>query len=221
MTARVPTNEQGFSLIEVLAAAAVFAIVSALSVGLLVSALRSEEQSELVLSEVGDVHRVASLLRDDIGQLVPRPVRNGEGLVDPRVFAADINGTETIRSRSNDPHQIIVLTRAGWANPGRLQPRSSLQRVAWVLDGDSLYREVWAYPDAAAQSEPRRQLLIAGIRAVEVDVLTAGQWINTARVVAGAEGQSEQPDAVRLRYTLPRLGQMEHVVLSPAAEARL
>ncbi len=214
-------QDHGFSLLEVLAAAAVFAVVSALSAGLLVGALRTEEQGEAVLAELADVHRIGSVLREDIGQIALRPVRNGEGLQDPRIFAADVNGTEAVRTRVNDPQEIIVLTRSGWANPGRLQPRSSLQRVAWVLDEDRLYRQVWLYPDAAAASEPQRQLMAEGLDEVEVEVLVAGIWVNVARVVANRSEQTDLPDAVRLRYRLSGLGAMEHVVLTPAAEPSL
>lgn len=211
-------REHGFSLVEVLAATAVFALVSALSVGLLMGALRTEEQGEAVLSDLSDVHRIAALLREDVGQIAPRPVRTADGLQDPRVFAADMEGTEIVRTRSTGPREILVLTRTGWANPGRLQPRSSLQRVAWVLEEDRLYRRVWPYPDAARDTESRRQLLADEISEVELEVLQNGVWVNSARVVASSEGVTAPPDAVRLRYVLPGLGAMEHVVLSPAAE---
>ncbi len=211
-------REDGFSLLEVLAAAAVFAAVASLSASLLIGALRTEEQGEAVLSEVSDVHRIGALLREDVGQIAIRPVRNSEGLNDPRVFAADITGTEDVRTRLTGPVEIMVMTRSGWANPGRLQPRSSLQRVSWILDDDRLYRSVWAYPDAALDTEPQRQLLAEGVTDVEIEVLQAGFWRNTARVAAGEQGEAELPDAVRLRYGLPGLGQLEHVVLTPSVE---
>ena len=137
-------RQGGFSLVEVLAATAIFALVSALSVGLLMGAVRTQEQSETVLSGLASVQRVAALLREDVGQVVTRPVRDPEGRTDPRVFAADAEGVETIRVRSAQAREILVLTRTGWANPGRLQPRSSLQRVSWLLEGDRLYRAVHA-----------------------------------------------------------------------------
>ncbi len=212
------SRDQGFTLLEVLAAAAVFALVSALSAGILVGALRTKEQGEAVLAEVADIHRLAALLREDVGQIAARPVRDAEGLDDPRTFAVDINGTEAVRSRANAPVEIMVLTRTGWSNPGRLQPRSGLQRVAWVLDEDRLYRRVWFYPDAARETEPQDQLLVEGLSEVEIEVLEGGTWDTVARVVASSEGEASLPDAVRLRYTLPGLGVLEHVALTPAAE---
>ena len=212
-------REAGFSLIEVLVAVAVFAAVSAISVGLLAGALRSKGQGEAALERLAAVQRASALLREDIGQFTPRTARSEEGLVDPRLFAADIDGTEPVR-RAGDAREILVLTRTGWANPGGVQPRSTLQRVAWILEHDALYREVRAYPDAAPGLEPRRQLIIEGLSTVSLDVLSAGGWSPRARLIAGAETVMTPPDAVRLRYELAGLGAIEHVALSPSAEAR-
>ncbi len=212
------TREGGFSLVEVLAAAAIFALVSALSVGLLMGALRTQAQSEAALADLASVQRVAALLRQDMGQIAFRPVRGPDGVPDARVFAADINGAELVRASTGGAREILVLTRSGWSNPGRVQPRSSLQRVAWQVEADRLYRAAWAYPDAAAGTAPRRQLLIDGVDEIELQLLRDGVWVDVARVTAGAEGAATLPDAVRLRYQTAGLGWIEHVVLTPAAE---
>ena len=212
------TRQSGFSLVEVLAATAIFALVSSLSVALLVSALRTQTQSQAVLADIASVQRVAALLRDDVGQITPRPVRTAEGLSDPRLFAANIEGAELVRTRAGEAREILVLTRTGWSNPGLIQPRSSLQRVAWILDGDRLYRAVWAYPDAAAGAEPRRQLLAEGVSEVDLELLQNGVWRAAAVITADSEAGMTPPDAVRLSYQTPGLGRIEHVALSPAAE---
>ena len=212
-------GEAGFSLIEVLVAVAVFAAVSAISVALLAGALRSKEQGEAALERLAAVQRTAALLRDDIGQITARSARTAEGLTDPRLFAADVDGTEPVRAAGRG-REILVLTRTGWANPGAVQPRSTLQRVAWILEDGALYREVRAYPDAAPGLEPRRQRLIDGLSQVRLDVLAGGAWANQARILADGEAIITPPEAVRLRYELAGLGGLEHVVLSPSAEAR-
>lgn len=212
-------REAGFSLIEVLVAVAVFAAVSAISVGLLAGALRSKDQGEAALERLAAVQRAGSLLREDIGQWVPRSARTEEGLTDPRLFAADIDGTRPVR-RAGDGREILVLTRTGWANPGGVQPRSTLQRVAWILEDGALYREVRAYPDAAPGLEPRRRRIIDGLSDVRLDLMAGGTWTARARLIADGEAAPSPPEAVRLRYELAGLGALEHVVLSPAAEAR-
>jgi general secretion pathway protein J len=208
------TREAGFTLLEVLAAVAVFAVVSAVSVGLLTTALRGQEQTDAALARIETAQRVGALFTADMGQIVFRPARTEDGLPDPRVFAADARGTELVRGTG--AREVLVFTRTGWANPGARQPRSTLQRVAWLYDGQRLWREASAYPDAARGSQPRRRLLAEGVSALEVEAYRGGAWMNEARVGGSGVG-AEAPAAVRLRYTLDGVGTLEHVALTPSA----
>ncbi|MFW5662001.1 MAG: type II secretion system minor pseudopilin GspJ [Oceanicaulis sp.] len=210
------SREAGFSLIEVLAAVAVFALVSTLSVGMLGAALRGQEQTEAAIERINAAQRIAALLKDDVGQAVPRPVRDAEGQEDPRVFAGSIAGVEAVRGLG-EAREILVLTRTGWANPGGVQPRSGLQRVSWLYDGDRLWREVLPYPDAARASEPVRRLVAEGVRDLELGFYAGSGWANEVRLLADAETVPSPPAAVRVRYAIEGLGTMEHVVLSPSA----
>ena len=72
-------HEAGFTLVEVMAAVMVFALISAISVGLLTTALRSKETSEAVMADLAAVQRIQALLSEDIGQMVMRPVRDEDG----------------------------------------------------------------------------------------------------------------------------------------------
>lgn len=210
-------REAGFTLLEVLAAVAVFAVVSAVSVGLLTTALRGQEQTEAALARIETAQRMGALFTADLGQLVMRPARTGDGLEDPRVFAADARGSELVRAAG--PREVLVLTRTGWANPGAAQPRSTLQRVVWLYDGETLWREAAAYPDAARESRTRRRVMATGVRDLEVEVFSGSRWANRARIGAGEAGAPAPPAAVRLRYTLDGVGALEHVALTPGAGA--
>ena len=72
------TREDGFTLLEVLAAVAVFAVVSAISVGLLTTALRGKEQTEAALARIETAQVLGALFTQDMGQLVMRPARSAE-----------------------------------------------------------------------------------------------------------------------------------------------
>lgn len=213
-------RQAGFSLVEILVAISVFAAISAISVALLGGALRAQDASETALGELAQINRVGALLREDIGQIVMRPARGPDGLEDDRVFALDVEGTERVRGRAGVPREILVLTRTGWANPGGLQPRSTLQRVVWVLEDGDLYRVAYAYPDAALEGMPRRQLIARGLSDVRIEALAAGAWNTRVRMSPSSEGSPAPPAAVRLSYLAPGLGAIEHVVLSPSADPR-
>ena len=210
------TRDAGFSLIEVLAATAVFAIISAISVAFLSQALRAKSQTEAVMSELAEAQRIGALLRADIGQTVMRPARSSDGTRDPRVFAGSVEGAELVRSSGFGEREVLVLTRSGWANPGQIQPRSTLQKVVWTYDGQTLWREATGYPDEVLETARTRQALASGVEDLELAFLQGAQWVDEIRLSAGTEGVPRAPDAVRLRYRLAGLGQMEHIVLSPA-----
>jgi hypothetical protein len=69
-------------------------------------------------------------------------------------------------------------------------------------------------------AEPRRQLLADGVSNVQIEVLAEGRWSNQARIAPAERGGLTLPDAVRLRYEMAGFGPLEHVVLTPAVEAR-
>ena len=105
-------REAGFTLVEMMAAILVFALISAISVGMLTTALRSKETSEAVMSDLAAVQRIHALLSEDIGQMVMRPVRDADGLTDLRVFALDVRGADPLNpAREDEPREILVLTR--------------------------------------------------------------------------------------------------------------
>ncbi|WP_306016088.1 type II secretion system minor pseudopilin GspJ [Oceanicaulis sp. MMSF_3324] len=214
-------QEAGFSLVEVMAAVMVFALISSISVGLLTTALRSKETSEAVMAELAAIQRVQALLTEDVGQMVLRPVRDEDGLTDQRVFALDARGADPLNpAREDEPREILVLTRTGWANPGGLQPRSGLQRVAWIYDGVRLWREASLYPDLAQGAAPVRQLIADNVTDLQIEALMTGVWSGAVEVRPGRNGEAagQPPRAVRLSYVQASLGEMEHVALSPTAE---
>ena len=214
-------REAGFTLVEMMAAILVFALISAISVGMLTTAQRSKETSEAVMSDLAAVQRIHALLSEDIGQMVMRPVRNADGLTDLRVFALDVRGADPLNpAREDEPREILVLTRTGWANPGGVQPRSGLQRVAWIYDGERLWREASLYPDQAQGSAPVRQMIAEGVADLQIEALMTGVWTGVVELRPSQNGVlvDQAPRAVRLSYTQALLGELEHIALSPTAE---
>lgn len=214
-------SEAGFSLVEVLVAVMVFAVVSAISTAMLTTALRAREAHGETMAAVAELQRARALLREDFGQLVMRANRNREGARDGIVFAGDLDGVDPFESaRAGEPRTVLAFTRAGWDNPGGRYARSSLQRVRYLYDGETLTREAFAYPDLARGAEPRARVLVAEARELEIAFLYGAVWRETARAASeeSGDGAPAPPRAVRLRYVLPELGPVEHVLLTPAAE---
>ena len=215
-------NEAGFTLTEVLVAVVIFALLSAMAMTMLTTSLRTRDIHTDQMDAIREVDRARALLRGDIGQLVMRPFRGPEGISDGLVFAADIEGTDPFETpRSGEPREILVLTRTGWANPGGINRRSTLQRVAWVYDGERLVRRAWAYPDAARDAEPSELEVLTGITELRLEVLIGNRWVDNLVMSAGGEGYTIPPRAVRLSYESETFGALEHLLLTPNPEPGL
>lgn len=209
-------RQAGLTLLEVLIAAALMAVVGLIGAGLLGAVLSGRDAVEAGLQRMEGLDRTRTLFRDDIGQIIARPARNAEGLPSSLVFAGDVEGVEPWGGLIDRRERVILaFTRRGWANPGRARPRSSLQYVEYVLAGEQLIRRSWDYPDRAPQTRERSRVLARGVSQVELDFLYGVSWRDSAAVLADQAGATAMPRGVRLRYVLPGLGEIEHVVTTP------
>jgi general secretion pathway protein J len=120
---RPSTAESGFTLVEMLVALTVFALLAAAGVGILRSSVDTQSAVEGRLADVSAVGRLHTLLSSDLGQAVERPTRGPGG--DRPAFAGEAAA--------------MRFVRAGWSNLEGAT-RSDLQRVEWRLDRSGLVR---------------------------------------------------------------------------------
>src|SRR5512139_704258 len=144
----------GFTLLELLVAMAIFAILGTLALTGYTELQRQSEYAELRFARTREVQRAVQLICQDLGQVEPRPVRQplGEGWL-PALMAGD-----SVESK-------IEFTRAGWSNTAGLE-RPTLQRVAYRIDQDGLWRDHWPVLDRTIAQEPVRQKLLGNVRSV-------------------------------------------------------
>lgn len=116
-------SERGFTLVEMLVALAVFALLAAAGIGILRASVNTQTAVDIRLTEVASVGRLQALLSSDVGQAVDRSSRQGGS--DRPAFSGDGGSMQFVR--------------AGWSNLDGA-PRSDLQRVEWRLDRDGLAR---------------------------------------------------------------------------------
>ena len=108
MTTRNP--EAGFTLVEMLVAMLIFAMLAVAGVGLLRASVDTQAAIDNRLDGINAQERVAALFTADLGQATARPQ---VGLGESRQLS--FSGTPSS----------VSLMRGGWANPDGL-PRSSL-----------------------------------------------------------------------------------------------
>ena len=155
---------RGFTLLEVLIAMAIFSIVGLASFELLRSVRNIDRVTDRQTESYQGLVRTLALMDRDFIQLRYREIRDELG---------DRNAAVAV----NEGYYPIEFTRQGWNNPLQ-RARSELQRVGYVVEGDSLERHVWFVLDRAQDSEPVSQVLMAGVDALTTYLvsLMAIEW---------------------------------------------
>ena len=198
---------RGFTLIEVLVAMAVFAVLAAFAYGTLSQTLLSAEILGERMDRLQALQRTIRTLSDDLRQLAPRPVRDAVG--------------ETMRPALDTGFQsgfAMELTRGGWNNPAAL-PRGTLQRVGYRMEDDELVRYHWYSLDRTLSEEPVGVALLDGVEGIEFRFLVdtsnySNQWPPTN--FPGALGARRRPRAVEVTLRLEDEGDsVRLIVVSP------
>ena len=201
----------GFTLLELLIAIAIFALVGLASYRMLESLLRSDEATRTHEAQLRELTRAFSSLERDLLQVIARPIRDGYGDRRP-AFQGE--------SRALDGDTALELTRSGWRNPAGWQ-RSTLARVRWRLNGEVLERLYWSVLDQAVDSEPRVQRVLEQVSDLELRYLDRnGEWQQDwpPSVTLGYEPEQTLeflPRAVELRLTHVRYGELRRLLCLP------
>jgi general secretion pathway protein J len=144
----------GFTLLELLIAIAIFALVAAMAYGGLNSVLNVSERVNEQAERLKALQLTFLWMQRDIEEAVLRPVRDEYGEVLPALRGSEV-GTA-----------LFEVTRAGWTNPLGAA-RSNLQRSEYRLEEERLIRRYWRVLDRAQDSEPVDRVMLDGVTRLE------------------------------------------------------
>ncbi len=197
----------GFTLLELLVAMGIFAIIGAMALGGLNAVVGQESQARIQTERLAALQRALRLMTNDFGGAMPRFVRDELGTPCkelPLVADGRIG-------------YLIQLTRSGWPNPANLPHRGTLQRVQYRLEDGKLIREYWPVLDRVLGQEPRTEELLTGVKDVKLLFYDAGdgagewqqQWppLRDANTTAG-----DRPRAIQVTLELDDWGTIERLI---------
>lgn len=196
---------RGFTLLELLIAIAIFALLGLGTYRMLDSVLQTDKVTRAHELQLRELVRAMAAFERDVLQVQGRPARDPFG--DPRAALVG----EDLDSPA------LELTRSGWRNPLG-QSRSGLQRVRWQLSGEQWQRHYWTVLDQAQDDQPQVQQALDGVTRLQLRYLDQeGSW------QISWPPQSNNPDdalkllpqAVELVLEHRRYGELRRVLRLP------
>ena len=179
------SKSAGFTLIEMLVALAVTSLLMVAGSTLLIQTVRSGQMVEARTEMVRDQDAAHSLLRDDLANATLRLTQPPNGLDAPKAFSGGFSTLEPL----------LAFTRAGWINPGHVEPRGDLQRVEYFLIDGNLVRRAWLRPDPVYNTPYADRVIAEDLDSVGLRFLTGTSW------QLDWPGQSDTlPDLVELTF---------------------
>lgn len=139
------THAKGFTLIEVVVALAIFAIIASITSYVLFQSFATDERLKAQSARLREVEFALTWLRRDTEQLVERPVRSEQ----QKLISAFV-GQE----------HYLEFTRNGYINPGEVEQRSTLKRVAYLCQGSTLIRRSWTLLDTLNRKQYHDTVLL-------------------------------------------------------------
>jgi general secretion pathway protein J len=144
---------RGFTLIEVLVALAIFAVMSAAAYRALDVLVTGRSQVEASTAQVQAVAQTIARIERDAQALLPRSRISESGIREPALHAPQFSS-------------VIAWTRAGFAGEADGSSAQAPQRVGYRLKGGTLEYLLWSRLDASPRLEPEATALLTQVQSV-------------------------------------------------------
>ncbi|MFO1427524.1 MAG: type II secretion system minor pseudopilin GspJ [Steroidobacteraceae bacterium] len=198
---------RGFTLLELMVALFVSAVMFAIGYGAITQALTNRDRVRTQQLRLNELQRTMRVLTQDFAQAVPRPVRDLLGSGDEPAFRADPRIAT-----------LVSLTRGGLGNFAGLQ-RPTQQRVEYSFENGALVRTAWPVLDRTQGTQPSRRELLHELRSVKLRYMNAArQWVEQwppDNLPAGPERLRARPIAVEIQLDTADFGSITRLVEVP------
>lgn len=202
-------EQGGFTLIEVLIAMFITAIVGLMAFSGLDAAVNAIERNKEQSAQLDNLNRLFSVLGRDLRHTVARSIRDENGETQATFILTD------------EPR--LSFTRSAWFNPREKQiKRSEVQRLEYRLEENKLYRRTWYSLDRSDENAMVEAVLIDGVTNIRYQVLwqsgqnsgankLGGRWLESWPDNSLGTNLETVPFAIKLNIELEGLGEIERL----------
>jgi general secretion pathway protein J len=189
-------SQSGFTLLEVLLAIGITAMIGLGSWQILNGAIRASEATQARLADLNLLQKTMLILSRDFQQVLPRSIRDEYGDYQPALT-------------SKTEFYLIEFSRNGWRNPMD-DARSNIQRVAYEFVENKLVRHYWQVLDRSQDSQPVSKTLLENVNSVNLRFMNdSGSWLDQwppseSGNTPGNEAQAAKSDPRRNENQLPK-----------------
>ncbi len=186
--------QRGFTLLEMVIAISIFAVVGAVSYTSLDQFLATRDLVDARNAATRQLQRAIGHFERDVRFMTRRTVRDGIGETLPAMLGGDADAIGD-----------AVLIEMTVAQPSYRNPRwHRVRRISWSLVDGRIVRQVWPVLDRDFDSVPRETALLDGVRSASIRYYAraSGQREVESRTQWGEDDGDELPLAVELILTL-------------------
>lgn len=165
-----PRRVRGLTLIELLVAITIFAVLSGVAYRALTVVLDSRARIEQENRKWRDLALFFARLEQDVAAVAPRPIRDTGNAIAPAFVG---------KPASTDPNQAtLTLTRTALvAEPGSVEPP---RRLGYRLRGGDVELLTWSALDQSPSDVPRVVAVLHAVQQLDLRYLDSrGQWYET------------------------------------------
>jgi len=201
MSSTLTKAQSGFTLLEMLIAIAIFAMLGLAANAVLSTVLTNDEVTKTFSTRLKALQQGFGAIERDLNQMVARTPRLLEGGRGATVLQT---GTEILDSES----EALVFYRLGWLNPDGLLPRGSLQSLAYVVREGRLERWYFPYPEPEFAAEPIKTVLLDKVLSVEYSFFMEDKWERKVEA-------TKLPKAIAIEVDIEGLGKIQRKFILP------